>query len=501
MRTLVILEVSRKQDYIFSAKELRVNVRRSQEIRFVTETAFFADVYDKWNADNLVYSGGGHTILEFGCREEARDFVCAVTEAALHRFPDIELFAKIMEYDDSVSAGENLRRLSAALEKKKSRRQASFRQVSLGIEDFDGASPVRVDERQNAKPDDEFGQIICAPQGWRYPNDFRELVGDDNFLAVVHIDGNSMGSRVNTVYERSGDRWDDCRKGIRCFSESVQSDFEQAFGMMTGRLIENIAENDVVAKIGDRTASRALPLRPVIIAGDDVCFVTAGSLGLECARVFLESLSTLHNEFDGQSYAACAGVVMVHSRYPFFRAYQLSEQLCSNAKRFGASRSGNCTVSAIDWHIEFGQLQDSLSDIRMNYIAQDGCHIEMRPVSVLDINAQSHGQGDEYDLRSYGEFIRVINAIRNEYRNVPRGKLKQLRNALKQGEIETRFYFSDKQICGLLEATLPEKEKASSEIIRGGNVERNAFVEIDGVKRCMFFDAIELIDHFIAFDN
>ena len=32
MKTLVILEVSRKQDYIFSSKQLRDNVRRSDEI-------------------------------------------------------------------------------------------------------------------------------------------------------------------------------------------------------------------------------------------------------------------------------------------------------------------------------------------------------------------------------------------------------------------------------------------------------------------------------------
>ena len=37
-------------------------------------------------------------------------------------------------------------------------------------------------------------------------------------------------------------------------------------------------------------SSAALPIRPLILAGDDVCFVTAGRIALECARVFLERL-------------------------------------------------------------------------------------------------------------------------------------------------------------------------------------------------------------------
>ena len=35
-------------------------------------------------------------------------------------------------------------------------------------------------------------------------------------------------------------------------------------------------------------------------------------------------------------YTACAGVVMVSEKYPFYRAYQTSEQLCDNAKKYAA---------------------------------------------------------------------------------------------------------------------------------------------------------------------
>ena len=47
-QTLVILEVSRKQDYIFSSKKLRENAQRSAQISYVTSSAFFRRAAEEW---------------------------------------------------------------------------------------------------------------------------------------------------------------------------------------------------------------------------------------------------------------------------------------------------------------------------------------------------------------------------------------------------------------------------------------------------------------------
>ena len=64
---LTILEVSRKQDYIFGAKELKENVRRSAEIAYVTSSPFFEKTaptfYQK--EKNLVYAGNHPSFLRF----------------------------------------------------------------------------------------------------------------------------------------------------------------------------------------------------------------------------------------------------------------------------------------------------------------------------------------------------------------------------------------------------------------------------------------------------
>lgn len=120
-RVLTILEVSQKQNYIFSSKRLRANAERSDEIAYVTGSEFFResarDLYDE--RQNLVYAGGGHTVLQFDSREQAVAFTQKVTEAAVRRFDGMEMFATSIAYDESKTAGENLTALTAALERKK----------------------------------------------------------------------------------------------------------------------------------------------------------------------------------------------------------------------------------------------------------------------------------------------------------------------------------------------------------------------------------------------
>jgi hypothetical protein len=483
-KTLLILEVSQKQAYIFSSKELKENAERSAIIDYVTSSAFFRAVLgaDYREAEQLVYTGGGHTVLQFADREEATRFAQQVTEAALRTFDGLALFAAQLPYDASRTPGENLTALTQTLERKKSLRRASL--VSFGVEKLDGTT-FRL--AQASRP-----QISAAspwPIEWTFPTRFDEVAGDDNFLAVVHIDGNAMGTRVAGLYEHGAADWDRCCRSLRQFSRGIQADFETAFRQM----VETVLAAGYDAE--------QLPLRPIILAGDDVCFVTAGNLGLECARVFLEKLTALTNEEDGQPYAACAGVALVHQKYPFHLAYDLAESLCSNAKRFCAALDPAGRVSAMDWHIEFGQLKGSLSELREEYATEDGNRLELRPVTVVVPEGVRDDQTQGF--RTYGFFAALCRGMQDRRGSVPRGKLKELRSTLRQGEIETRFYLNDRQIQSLLDQSFPARYRTAAArreqyqtILDQGQVsEKTAFLQFGEDTRCLFFDAIELLDH------
>lgn len=497
-KVLLILEVSQKQAYIFSGKGLKDNIARSANIARVTSDAWFREkAGGLYNTDkNLVYSGGGHTVLQFPCREDARAFATCITGAALREYPGMEMFATITDYDPAKTPAENLKANTDALEKKKSLRAASFRYMSLGVEALN---------QENWQPGSypEAGtvqDILPAEEGWCFPRDFKRVIGKDNFLAIVHADGNAMGTKAAEKTEKYGpDQWEDCCAALRDFSSDIDNKFRKALKAVADAVMAevwNTAEQD-------ESGNRILPMRPIIQAGDDVCFVCAGNLGLSCAETFLKALEA--DTTGGTEYHACAGVAMVHASYPFAKAYELSEELCSSAKKLGSAIDPKGRVAAMDWHIEFGQLQDSLSDTRRDYITEDGCQLSLRPVTlVVPPDAAETAEALTGGVRTW-DFVRaLIQAYQDREAGIPRGKLKNLRAALKQGQVETRYYLADKQIAQVLDKFFDAKYQTDEAKLKQWRLmlagekgaDYNAFPVVADAKRCLLFDAIEMTDHF-----
>lgn len=83
---LVKLEVSQKQAYIFSSNKLKDNVLNSAVIAWIMSPEYFTETVTANGKSelfdlkkNLVYSGGGHIVLDFEEKENAVDFVRIVT--------------------------------------------------------------------------------------------------------------------------------------------------------------------------------------------------------------------------------------------------------------------------------------------------------------------------------------------------------------------------------------------------------------------------------------
>ena len=511
-RFLTIIEVSQKQAYIFSDNKLRENIKRSEEIAYVTGTDYIKKALDgslkSPVSGHLVYAGGGHTILEFKSRADADKFVGCLTGNVLSEFPEIELFAKTIEYDEQQTPGENVSRLTAELERKKSLREASFHEETFGIEkvDVNTGKPVLVCE----KSDGEAWKEEPAPDGFIATTKFPNLGGskdENNFIAVVHIDGNSMGRRVENISKKfKVGEWDEYKKEMRIFSDDIAGDFLSTYREMeetvAGKIRKgNLSELSLCTKNG----KTSMPVRRVISEGDDICFVSEGRIGVECAVIFLKKLAGKMNTADKKPYSACAGVAIVHQKYPFYKAYELAEELCSNAKKFGASLSADGTsegISAIDWHIDYGELQDSLEDTRKEYLTRDSKHLELRPYIV---SAPEDVLKHEM-IRQYGNFRSLMKRMTKGEEAYGRGRLKDLRRVLKNGEIETENYLQFHKISelgrdiyhGIYKKLEPEK----TEIGSGNVLERRMFAETaDGKSRSLLFDVLELMDTYLPVED
>lgn len=509
-RVITILEISQKQAYIYESNKLKDNIINSAVIAYVLSAEYIEKVLsDKGyvDKDNMVYSGGGHTILTFlgdndeSALKKAKEYMEYLTRTIYRDFDGLSVFVKTIVYDDNKSIGDNLNGLVSSLEEKKSIRKSAFKKGSFGIEKNNSNTlkpqvaeeyEVESEEKKLLKKIEEKNAMPECIRGKGYlpTYQFGDLGGsrnDSNFIAVVHIDGNGMGKRIEEFYnslKNSNEDFDTLKKRLRNFSEGIDADFKAAYVEMLEGVQQEIFDNNRLKKeLSLKKNSKGevyFPVRKVVTAGDDICFVTEGRIGIECAVKFIEALSSKVNNEDKQGYSACAGVAIVHQKYPFYKAYELSEMLCSNAKSFNATvhnEDNGQSVSSIDWHIEFGEMGDSLEQIRENYIAYDNTRMNMRPYVI------NGGEDLDNDTKFYHDYYKFKQNYKKLVGNdsLAIGKMKELRRALRDGMDETTFYLKANMMYDILP---PENEFIK---------------DYDGKIVSYHFDIVEIMDTFLPF--
>ena len=500
MRVITKIEVSQKQAFIFSTNTLKDMVYRSNLIAYIMSVEFIKKATGKDIQQNLIYSGGGHVLLEFDSYESAGDVVKKYTNYIHKTNQGVEVFVKSIGFNDDKNWGEKLKKLDVELEAKKAMRLASFHQGTFGIESID--SNTRKAEVQNIEiiiNEDDSKEDIVTKSGYKSVSKFEELgstKGESSFIAVVHIDGNAMAKRFEDFYDENNDlEWESFKSKLRELSNVVDIAFEDAFKNMQSLVIKDLDEG----KLDDlNLKEKNFPVRKIILAGDDICFVSDGRIGIECAV-------NLIREVNKKGYSACAGIAIVHQKYPFYIAYELAEKLCGNAKKMCARYSQDgygSNVSAIDWHIEYGEMKDHLDEIRRMYNTNDGKHLEMRPYI---INADADVlDNEELKYRQYEKFRNLVKSIIESDMDYANGKMKELRNVLKQGEESTEFYLRFYKIGDLIVDSIDKFNNEISKddlrkLFSGEPDKKCIFVKTeDGKERSILFDAIEISDTFIA---
>lgn len=494
-KLLLIMEVSQKQAYIFKNKELKKNIDASYTIDEITSSGYFEKYFPEYYNEekNLVYSGGGHTILVFdndveendntGKENQAVRFAKKLSKQIFCDYDGLEVFIKIMDYNENDDPSKNIQNLMKKLEEKKAIRRASFRQGTFGMEVSKGEAERVFDSEKKEKEAEqrkkdaenrrekrirEEKKKIQEEETTHYElvTQLEKLGGnkdDNNFIAVVHIDGNLMGKKVQEndkelrkILDRISDpekKLDMYREKKQEFSEKIDKLFKGAYSDMQDAVKKQIENGNLkdlsLEEVVNEEKQINFPVRRIITAGDDICFVSEGRIGIECA---VEYMKALWKRSKGEN-SACAGVAIVHQSYPFYKAYEIAESLCSSAKKYNASldKEGCANACAIDWHIEYGEMYGGLDEIRKHYVDADGKSILARPYFVCG-KAEYEGKAGN---RTYADFKQTMEemeyALHNkcedeEDRMIARRKLKELRTYLKESDEAVDAYFKKSRL-------------------------------------------------------
>lgn len=541
--TLTVLDVTGIQSYIFGSNRLAENIGASQLVEQATTTwvreslptgrhnllddadvsidsSRFLESDTVLDAE-VILRGGGNVLILFRTLNLAKQVVVKLTDRLLTDAPGLELAVAHHEFawDTAFGGPEGAHKaLFRQLNQSKQQRRPSAplpglavtlecRSTGLpavGFAPSQGAddttlrpasAEVLAKLKQREGADARFKRMFEAvAAGYTFRREFDALGGTEGemaYIAVVHADGNGMGSRFKDLVLSYPEPVQNraCLNAMRALSGAVDQAGRAALKATIRRMTEHFKHDDSKEMQGflngirdTRTGEVRIPFRPIVYGGDDVTFVCDGRLGLALARIYLEEWerATQQEQTLGRAYA-CAGVAVVKAHYPFVRAYELAEQLCKGTKaslremRRHDPRRGD--ASALDWHFAMSGIGGTLKEIRSReYTTLKGEPLYLRPVSLA---------ADVFDPAWYSwkAFDRVTRTFQSDpYWRERRNKVKALREVLRDGSDAVEKFKQD-----FVLRDLPTLDSSRPQLQEKG---------WDGA-RCGYFDAIEALDFYL----
>jgi hypothetical protein len=212
---------------------------------------------------------------------------------------------------------------------------------------------------------------------------------DRSLIGIVHIDGNGIGRRIADWLDREAASPRDEEAFIsdyRQLSAGLDRLAHQAFEMVRDRVIaaigfhpqrgyEIVSRRPGFALSGDANVIN-LPLRPLILGGDDLTFVCDGRIALDFAAAALAVFEKSEVPLLGRVHA-CAGVAITPVHAPILRVYELAADLCDEAKRL--VRGSGTDGSALDFHIGFASPTETLEQLRKRQYQAGSRRLTCRP--------------------------------------------------------------------------------------------------------------------------
>lgn len=521
----VLIDTISIQKYVFAGNSLKENLGASylveniyaSELKETLEKIFGREVdIDYWREEpeklllhvdatteyEIGYIGGGNALIFFRSIKLALDFVKSWTRGLLVKAPGLQtavaieesfdfkdykagldgLYKQLIKNKNSYFPNTHLSQYGITADCSRTGFSAEIYHHDLGdLDDLDSKKSGYISSVSKAK-------FIAADKEDGVFSDYRSLLGNkhtftnridrlgqregESHIAVVHIDGNSIGERFKQCKDLPE---------RRNLSQWIDKTTKDAFGELLGQIIEHIddfiaEENGFKLHRDEKNKKLILPIRPLVLKGDDITFITDGRLGVHFAQkfigYFIKSFAKLTENSKQAPISVCAGVAITKTKYPFYRSYQIAEELCANAKK-EARRNEN--TSWLDFCVVYGGFSGGLEEIRERHhqVRTEGSKLYFGPYLVSGT--------DEDDEKRIENLTDALKELSNR-KKWPRSKLKELRAALPLGRETTEKVVSEMKARG---QNLPE--------VTGGTN-----YKLDGWDNSVtpYFELIELLEFY-----
>lgn len=253
--------------------------------------------------------------------------------------------------------------------------------------------------------------------------------GVDSMLAVVHIDGNNMGLRIQDLIKGKAN-YNEAVNQMRKISYHINHSFKNVF-------------DEMMKKFNGITEEDHYFVRKILVAGDDITYVCNASIALASIEYFCRKVSrlTMTGGTDPESiekygFSVCAGAAFINSHFPFSIGYEVAEECCRSAKKrakdpdyMDNGRIGNF----VDFHICKNVHAQNLKLMRQQEYQIGGSYLLLTRPYYIATETEGKLERLNKEIFAFHRFKEFAKHFRNE-ENMPGSFVKDLRNTYAQGK-------------------------------------------------------------------
>jgi hypothetical protein len=366
------------QSFIFQTNKLKEIVGASELVEEVC-TAKFYEMLTKQDVDakaaqeeltkdtNAILHAAGNIIYIFDNEEKCSDFVKIAPKNIQEFAPGVTFSQAVVkmegEYKEFKNAVTQLHKLLKTQRNKPMRSQTlglmgikRSPQTGLPLVDDD----VDIAQKQKFKMENVTQQLCQKAFGSDYVicHDIEDMTRQNDWIAIIHADGNGLGQIVRKIGTKP--------KLYKDFSEHL----DQATIKSAQKAYEYLQKNC------DYKWGQRIPIRPIVLGGDDFTVVCRADLALDYVTAFIkefekntgnDKLTEIYREAELQfkNLTACAGIAYVKSSFPFYYGYDLAEDLCKKAKNHAKAdlQKNELAQSCLMFHKVQDSFVNSFDDI------------------------------------------------------------------------------------------------------------------------------------------
>lgn len=360
------------QGFIFQTNKLREIVGASELVEEICTVKFqdlFKQVGVSYVEDDCVLHAAGNIKYIFksesDCSKVVREFPKTIYEFA----PGITVSQAVVKYD-----GINFECAVNELENNlRTQRNRPIRSATLGLMGIERSRytglPV-VLKKDNEYIDaatlsklyeDSFGErkrttkILCEKAFGKQEvfdeqiaYDIEDITKCNDWIAIIHADGNGLGQVVQAIGTD--------KVKFKEFSEKLDDATRESAIAAYNAVRERFTEDKII------------PIRPIVLGGDDFTTICRGDMALDYVASFIDNFekrTVFVKDFKSEilkfdHLTACAGIAYIKSSFPFYYGYNLAEDLCSEAKKDAKAdvNEGELAKSCLMFH----KVQDSFTE-------------------------------------------------------------------------------------------------------------------------------------------